>query len=106
MGKLAQDLQALGMMQHYAWAPAPASGDYGVWSEDGVNDFEADGVHAERAVTGTIDLFCRSDASTSPAAVESVLRSQPCCAWSLNSIQFEEETGLIHYEWIYNVVEA
>ena len=25
-------------------------------------------------------------------------------AWYLNSIQYEEDTGLIHYEWVWEVV--
>ena len=25
-------------------------------------------------------------------------------AWYLNSVQYEEETGLIHYEWVWEVV--
>lgn len=26
-----------------------------------------------------------------------------CISFSLNSVQLEEETGLIHYEWIWEV---
>ena len=34
---------------------------YFVWQEDGANDLEADGVHAEKSVTGTTDLFTKQE---------------------------------------------
>ena len=34
---------------------------YFVWQEDGANDLEANDGHAERAVTGTTDLFTKQE---------------------------------------------
>ena len=34
-----------------------------------------------------------------PAALESIGAS-----WYLNSVQYEDDTGLIHYEWYWEVV--
>ncbi len=34
---------------------------YLVWQEDGANDFEADGIHAEKAVKGSTDLFTKQE---------------------------------------------
>lgn len=87
---------------HFGWSKAPA-GDYGVYAEDGANDLEANNIHAERAVQGTVDYFTRDDSGAPQAAVEAALESVPC-AWYLNSIQFEEETGYIHYEWVFEVM--
>ena len=50
-----------------AWSEAP-SGDYGAYTPDGSHDLEADDVHAEQAVTGTVDYFTRSDGATAKAA--------------------------------------
>lgn len=87
--------------EHYGWSKAPA-GDYGVYAEDGGNDLEADGLHSEKALTGTVDFFTRDDSSTPRETIEAALEG--VCAWSLNSIQFEPDTGFIHYEWVFEVV--
>ena len=34
---------------------------YFVWQEDGTNDLTADDTHAEKAVTGTTDLFTKQE---------------------------------------------
>ena len=34
---------------------------YFVWQEDGANDLEADGLHVERAITGSTDLFTKQE---------------------------------------------
>lgn len=87
--------------EHYGWSKAPA-GDYGVYAEDGGNDLEADGKHAEKALTGTVDYFTRDDSDTPRTTIEAALET--CCVWSLNSIQFEPDSGYIHYEWVFEVV--
>lgn len=85
---------------HYAWSHAPA-GDYVVWAEDGANDLGADDHHVEHVTQGTLDLFTRDDSGTPRTTIEAALDGR--CAWYLNSIQFEEDTGYIHYEWIWEI---
>lgn len=76
---------------------------YLVWMEDGDNDLSGDNVHGERCFTGTVDLYTLSDSdplvSQVPAALESIGAS-----WYFNSLQYEEETGLNHYEWVWEVL--
>ena len=76
---------------------------YFVWQEDGANDFEADDLHAEGAVTGTTDLFTKQEFDPWKDAIESALDADGTIAWSLNSVQYEEDTGFIHYEWEWQV---
>jgi len=85
---------------HYGWSHAPA-GDYVVWAEDGANDLGADDHHVEHVTQGTLDLFTRDDSGTPRTTIEAALDGR--CAWYLNSIQFEEDTGYIHYEWIWEI---
>lgn len=82
----------------YGWSHAP-SGDYGVLAWSGGADFEANGIHTERGTEGTVDLFTRDPTDAPRNAVEAVLNSEGI-AWSLNTIQFENDTGYIHYEWV------
>ena len=101
MDEIITILTALGFQcAHYAWSHAPA-GDYVVWAEDGANDLGADDRHAEHVTQGTLDLFTRDDSGTPKTNIESALDGR--CAWYLNSIQFEEDTGYIHYEWVWEL---
>lgn len=81
---------------HYGWSPAPAA-EYGVYAEDGAQDFLADGLHGEAGITGTIDYFTRDDSGAVQTTIQNALEG--VCAWQLLSIQYEDDTGLIHYEW-------
>ena len=93
-------LNATGLkFAQYGWSHAP-SGDYGVWADDGANDLNADDKHAEHITTGTVDYFTRDASGTPRATIESALDNGEI-AWYLNSIQYENDTGYIHYEWVY-----
>lgn len=83
---------------HYAWSHAPA-GDYGVYAEDSALDFEADDEHAEKALECTVDYFTRDDTGTPKATIEAALERLNV-PWYLNTIQYEDDTGYIHYEWV------
>lgn len=92
-------LEATGyLFAHFGWSHAP-TGDYGVWAEDSANDLYADDIHGEHAIEGTIDYFTRDDSDTPKKTIEAVLNGK--VAYYLNSIQFEDDTGYIHYEWVY-----
>ena len=75
---------------------------YFVWQEDGANDLEADGVHAEKSVSGTTDLFTKQEFDPWKEQFEAALDAAGI-AWYLNSIQYEEDTGFTHYEWVWEV---
>ena len=86
---------------HFGWSKAPA-GDYGMFAEDGANDLEAGNIHAEQALTGTVDYFTRDASGACKAVIEAALESS-CEAWYLNSVQYEDDTGYIHWEWVWEV---
>ena len=75
---------------------------YLVWQEDGANDFEAGGVHAEKAVTGSTDLFTKQEFDPWRDELETAFDAAGL-VWALNSVQHEEETGFWHYEWAWEV---
>lgn len=81
----------------FAWSRAPAD-NYGVVSQDGRNDMVS---HIEKSATGTIDWFSRNPQSTVPAAVEEILESLGV-SWYFNSLQYENDTGFLHWEWVWN----
>lgn len=84
---------------HFAWASAP-SGTYGTYSEDGENRLAGDNRTAEMSMVIYVDLFTKDDSSTPRTTVESAFDG---FAWYLSTVQFEEDTGYIHYTWVVEV---
>ena len=76
---------------------------YFVWQEEGRNDLEAGNRHAEKAMTGTTDLFTKREFDPWVEAFEAALDADPYIAWRLNSVQYEEDTGFHNWEWVWEV---
>ncbi len=77
---------------------------YIVWMEDGAGDaLRANGMTGEQPISGTIHLFeSETTTETLSVAVQKMLNGLEC-AWQLGSIQHEQDTGLVHYEWAWEV---
>lgn len=76
---------------------------YFVWGEMGQDDLEASNIHAEKAVTGYTDLYTKQEFDPWKDQLEESFDKYGIF-WSLNSVQYEEETGFTHYEWYWSVV--
>jgi hypothetical protein len=77
---------------------------YIVWAEDGeANAGYADNHKTNQVTQGTIDYFTKTEFDTNFELIQEKLNSADL-AWKLNSIQYEEETGYIHYEWIWEMI--
>lgn len=99
MDEILTELKKLGAFADYAWSHAPAD-NYGVIAIDGQNALRAGDATAEKVSEGTIDWFTRNPASTMPGDVESLL-DRLGASWYQNSVQYESDTGLLHYEWVW-----
>ncbi len=75
---------------------------YFVWQEDGTNDLNANEEHVEKAMRGTTDLFTKQEFDPWVDAFGESLSGRSV-AWYLSSVQFEEDTGFWHYEWVWEV---
>ena len=73
-----------------------------IWAEESGNGFTADNKTAEHALTGTVDYFSKQEYDPAPDAIESTL-SGLGLIWELNSVQYEDETELIHHEWTWSM---
>lgn len=87
-------------VSHYA---KMKSSRYFVWQEDGENALLSDDTHRTRAMTGTTDLFTKIENDPWIEAFEQSM-SNYGIAYYLNSVQYEEDTGFIHYEWVWEVI--
>lgn len=99
MDEILTELKKLGAFAKYAWSHAPAD-NYGVIAMDGQNALRAGNRLGESVQEGTIDWFTRNPASAMPGSIEATLDSLGA-SWYLNSTQYEDDTGLIHYEWVW-----
>ena len=86
---------------HFGWSKAPSS-EYGVYAEDSAHILRSNDRSGEKVVEVTVDWYTRNPSTTAIDTIEDAFDSIPC-AWSVNSIQFESDTGLIHYEWLVEV---
>lgn len=76
---------------------------YFVWMEDGRNDFKSGNHHAEKAVEGTTDLYTKTEFDPWAAQFEAALDADGSIAWYLNLTDYDEDSGLWHYEWVWQV---
>lgn len=78
---------------------------YFVWQEENRSDLIAGDRHTERAVRGTTDLYTKQEFDPWADELEASFDSFGV-AWSLNSVQYEEQTGFVHTEWTWEVVNG
>lgn len=76
---------------------------YLLWAESGEGEsYWADNSIAEQVISGDIDYFTRTEFDPSVDAIQEALLSA-ACAWRLDSVDYEEDTNLIHYHWTFEV---
>lgn len=106
LATMINNLKATGIpLVEFGWRNAPEP-PYMVWGTDGTADaVHADGKLQERVRTGTIDLYSVKSMGADYQNVEKALNKSGV-AWSLNSVQYEDGTGMVHYEWVWEVVDG
>lgn len=76
---------------------------YIVWAEDGQGDAVwADNMMQQQTITGTIDYFTKIENDENMERIQEALNDAEIC-FKLNSVQYEGETGYIHYEWVWEI---
>ena len=74
-----------------------------VWAESGEDEsFNSDNQKSEQRIIGTVDLFTKTEFDPLCDAVQTTLADLGV-TWRLNSVQYEDETNVIHYEWEWGV---
>lgn len=83
---------------YMAWSHSPDS-EYGVVTTSDQRELSADeDAVCEKMLEGYVDVFTYDTGSFPMVEVEGVLREMGLW-FTLNSIQYEDDTGFIHYEW-------
>lgn len=82
----------------WAWSEAPEEG-YGVVTADGQKELKADADPvAEKMLTGYVDVFVKTSAPDPTDDVENAMKALGIW-FREESVQFETETGFLHFEW-------
>lgn len=81
---------------HYR-APENTRPGYAVWQELSGSSVSGDNRHAEALFDISVDYFTRTEFDETIDAIETFLQGYG--SWHLESVQFEQDTGIIHYEW-------
>lgn len=77
---------------------------YVIWAEEGEdNSFHSDNGKETQQMTGTVDLYTKTEFDTLADDIQAILISEHV-GWELRSCLYEDETGLIHYQWAWWVV--
>ena len=72
---------------------------YGVWAEQGESDsFHADNGKKEQVIEGVLDFYTQAEFDALVDDIQEIL-NQMASGWILDSVQYEDETKLIHYSW-------
>lgn len=84
-----------------AWRRPPDDDDYGAYFLDGQEALTTgQGAASEKMLTGYIDYYTKDPSETPKNTIETALDALGCY-WQLESVQFENESGYIHYEWMW-----
>ena len=82
-----------------AWRSPQKGADYGCYMLDGQEALTTgSGAASEIMLTGTVDYFTKDSSMTPKNTIETALNALGCF-WELESVQLEDESGYIHYEW-------
>lgn len=83
---------------HYR-RPAEIEKNYIIWQEDSEEEsFDADNRKREQQIHGTIDYFTQTEFDAVTDSIQNALDDAEV-GFRLNSVDYEDDTKLIHYEW-------
>lgn len=92
--------QSKNVFHFYAYDKTPP---YIVWAED--NEYasvEADNKKVNQTIEGTIDLFTKDESDALIEGIQDALNNA-CISFRVNTVDYEEETEFIHWEWVWQV---
>ena len=76
---------------------------YIIWAEDSGDGFGANNRNAEMSVTGTIDLYTQIEFDMLIDQIAQALDASVHVSFNLNSVDYDDESNLIHYEFLFTV---
>ena len=82
--------------------PAEVQAPYAVWMEQNEESLFTDNGKGERSLSGTLDFYTQTEGDAKLDDLETALQTMGA-SWYLSSVQYEEDTLLIHFSWDWSV---
>lgn len=93
-----------GLNCYHLHKPASTNAPYAVWQEDSEGQSHySDNTKSEQVLQATIDYYTKTEYDPMADSIQSALNCEDI-SWTLNSFQYEDETKLLHYEWLVKVI--
>lgn len=103
--KIEQALTSIEGLRVYHYLRPQLPTPFCVWQEDSeTSSLEADDHKGEQAIGGSIDYFTQEEYDPMVDCIQEALNTTEGCGWSYNSVQYEDETELIHHEWVWRII--
>lgn len=88
---------------HYE-KPRSKTAPYAVWAETGESDsFDSDNHRGEQQIECVLEFYTKTEFDPDIDTIQSIL-DENTAGWSLDAVQYEDETKLIHYSWSFRLV--
>lgn len=105
--ELLEALRATGIeFAENAWVNADQIGgdnDYGCVSLDGQGaSVWADGHMVNQSMEGTVDLFCHTSGREHARTIQNIFNTLHI-SFRLNAVDFESDTRLTHWQWVFQL---
>ena len=101
--QLIRDLMLSVVPEVYHYTAASKADKYIAWAEDMEADSQAgDNKKICQSVQGTVDYFTKQEFDPNVDKIQQAFDGAEI-PWRLNSVQYEEETQYIHYEWVWEI---
>lgn len=97
-------VNAVGTNVYHYWRPR-LTPPYCIWAEDGEDTaLDGDDHKAEQSVGGYIDYYTLTEYDPVLDTIQEALNSADFpLGWRLDSVQYEDDTNLIHYQWLWRL---
>lgn len=93
-----------GLDVYHYWRPR-LNAPYVIWAEDGEgSSLHTNNHKSEQVITGTIDYFTKTDLDVMVDTIQDKLNTVEDLAWSSDAVDYEEDTNLIHFTWIFEII--
>lgn len=96
--------EALGASVYHYWRPQMQP-PFCVWAEDAEDgSLDVDNRKAGQTIVGYVDYYTKTEYDPALDTIQEALDGiEGAFGWTLDSVQYEDDTGLIHYQWHWSV---
>lgn len=89
----------VGCPAYHYWRPVRDADHWLIWYEAGEgNSFHADNGKREQVIQGATHVYTHTEFDPVLDAVQNMFEAAGL-SWILTSVQYEDDTATIHYEW-------